>query len=93
LPPRSRLRFAIAAALSGSAALYSGPVLSLDPSADSSLQEIVVTARKRSENLQEVPLSIDVYTAQDMQNLGISQFEDYATMTPSINFVSAGPGT
>lgn len=62
-------------------------------SADSNLEEIIVTARKRAENLQDVPISIDVYTSKDLQNLAISQFEDYATLTPSISFVSAGPGT
>ena len=35
------------------------------------LQEVVVTARKVAENLQDVPISIDVFTKQDMQNLGI----------------------
>ena len=38
------------------------------------LQEVVVTARKREENLQDVPLSIDVFTQKDMQNLGDHQF-------------------
>ena len=57
------------------------------------LEEVIVTARKRSENLQDVPISIDVFTSKDLQNLAISQFEDYATMTPSISFVSAGPAT
>ena len=52
-----------------------------------------MTARKRTENLQDVPISIDVFTSKDLQNLAISQFEDYATKTPSISFVSAGPGT
>jgi iron complex outermembrane receptor protein len=57
------------------------------------LEEVVVTARKRQENLQDVPLSVDVFTKKDMQNLGISQFEDYAEKVPSISFISVGPGT
>jgi iron complex outermembrane recepter protein len=94
---RSKLALAIAAALYGSAAMHGAPALAASSTAsassDSTLEEVVVTARKRTENLQDVPMSIDVYTAKDMQNLGISQFEDYAEMTPSISFVSAGPGT
>jgi outer membrane receptor protein involved in Fe transport len=95
---RTQLAIAVAAALSGAAAMRSGPALAAasaatDASSDSSLTEIVVTARKRAENLQDVPLSIDVFTSKDLQNMAISQFEDYATMTPSISFVSAGPGT
>jgi outer membrane receptor protein involved in Fe transport len=94
LSPPTRLSFAIATALYGAAAVHVAPVLAADASAESStLEEVVVTARKRTENLQDVPMSIDVYTAKDLQNLAISQFEDYATMTPSISFISAGPGT
>src|SRR5579871_3609250 len=60
---------------------------------DTSLQEIVVTARKRAENLQDVPLSIDVFTKKDLQNLAIANFDDYAQKVPSISYISEGPGT
>ena len=36
------------------------------------LEEIVVTARKRAENLQDVPVSVDVFTKKDLQNLAIA---------------------
>src|ERR1700733_9352308 len=88
----SKLAIAIAAALSGAATFHALPAHAADASSDT-LAEVIVTARKRAENLQDVPISIDVYTSKDLQNLAISQFEDYATMTPSISFVSAGPGT
>jgi outer membrane receptor protein involved in Fe transport len=61
--------------------------------AGSVLEEVVVTARKREESLQVVPLSIDVFTKKDIQNLGIAQFDDYAQKVPSISFISVGPGT
>ena len=90
----TKLALAIAAALSGGAAMYAAPVqAAAAATSDTTLEEVVVTARKRTENLQDVPISIDVFTSKDLQNLGISQFEDYATKTPSISFVSAGPGT
>ena len=89
----SKLSVAIAAALSGTTAVQISPALAVDESSYTMLEEVIVTARKRTENLQDVPLSIDVYTAKDLKNLAVSQFEDYATMTPSISFVSAGPGT
>lgn len=66
------------------------------PAADSEvapLQEIVVTSRKRTESLQDVPASIDVLTAKDLQALGIASFDDYAQKVPSISFISVGPGT
>ncbi|HET9390644.1 MAG TPA: TonB-dependent receptor [Steroidobacteraceae bacterium] len=57
------------------------------------LQEVVVTARKREENLQDVPVSIDVFTQKDLSHLAITGFDDYAQKVPSISFISVGPGT
>src|SRR6204780_2682508 len=63
LPSPTRLSLAIAAALSGAATVHMAPALATDASADTStLEEVVVTARKRTENLQDVPMSIDVFT-------------------------------
>ncbi|MDE1923634.1 MAG: hypothetical protein KGI55_09435, partial [Gammaproteobacteria bacterium] len=78
IPPshRSKLALAIAAALAGGGALHGAPALA-GASPTDALQEIVVTARKRAENLQDVPISIDVFTSKDLKNLAIAQFEDY----------------
>jgi iron complex outermembrane recepter protein len=90
----SKIGLAVAAALAGFA-VPRAPSLAADADNTSAggLQEIIVTARKREENLQEVPLSIDVFSKKDMQNLGIAGFEDYAEKVPSISFISIGPGT
>jgi iron complex outermembrane recepter protein len=95
LVPRSSIAFAVAAALAGVTVVRPGLTHAAEAGGDSGsgLQEVVVTARKVQENLQDVPISVDVFTAQDMQNLGITQFEDYAYKVPSISFISAGPGT
>jgi iron complex outermembrane recepter protein len=86
---RSALSLAVAATLSGAATLHGAPAVA----ASDLLGEVVVTARKREENLQDVPQSVDVFTSKDLQNLSITQFEDYATRSPSISFISVGPGT
>lgn len=97
LRTRTKLSVAIAAVLSGAAAVHGEPAATAAAPASATpsdtLAEITVTARKRVENLQDVPQSIDVFTSKDLQNLAISQFEDYATKTPSISFTSLGPGT
>jgi iron complex outermembrane receptor protein len=85
----SKISLAVAAAL----AIAPPRALAVEPADVSALKEIVVTARKRQENLQDVPLSIDVFTKKDMQNLGITGFDDYAQKVPSISFISEGPGT
>jgi len=89
-PGTSRSRVGIAIA-----ALLYGGITPHDAAADTAataLEEIVVTARKRTENLQDVPQDIDVFTSRELQNLGISQVEDYLTLAPSISLISTGPG-
>ncbi len=92
--PGTRSRIAIAVASVLALAAPRGPALAgAGDSPAGLLEEVVVTARKRQENLQEVPLSVDVFTKRDMQNLGIAQFDDYAEKVPSISFISIGPGS
>jgi outer membrane receptor protein involved in Fe transport len=93
----SRIGLAVAAALAGSAA---APAALADTGAAGTataprdqLQEVVVTARKRQENLQVVPVSIDVFTRADLKNLGINSMDDYLQRVPSISYISTGPGT
>ena len=88
-PKHMALRMAIASVLSGAAAVSSMPARAADTDV---LAEITVTARKQTENLQDVPQSIDVFTRKDIEDLNISQFEDYATRSPSVSFISIGPG-
>ena len=58
----------------------------------SSLQEIIVTARKRDESLAEVPESISVFTSATLEDYNIQTFNDYATKVPNISFTyGSGP--
>src|SRR6516164_7922471 len=99
-PSRSahtKIGVAVAAALAG-AATSRGPAFADTAAAAAAagggaLQEVVVTARKVQENLQDVPISINVLTQQDLQNLGIVRFDDFAYKVPSMSFNSIGPGT
>src|SRR5438874_8729172 len=93
LPPGSRIGLAVAAALASVAAPRTPAFAATADASSGGLQEVVVTARKREENLQDVPISIDVFTQKDLQNLAITQFDDYAAKVPSISFISVGPGT
>ncbi|TDJ43066.1 MAG: TonB-dependent receptor [Gammaproteobacteria bacterium] len=49
------------------------------------LEEIVVTARKREENLQEVPISITAFTAEGMLERNIRNTYDIANITPNFS--------
>ena len=54
--------------------------------------EIVVTATKRSENLQDVPIAITALTTKTLEDLQVDSFDDYAKSIPSLSYKSAGPG-
>ena len=56
------------------------------------LEEIVVTAEKRTENLQDVPISITALGTQKLQDLGVQNFDDYVKYLPSIAYQTGGPG-
>jgi iron complex outermembrane recepter protein len=51
-----------------------------------SLDEILVTARKRAESLQEVPLAITAYSAEQIEAIGVKTLEDIAVRTPGLQF-------
>ncbi|MGO9991850.1 MAG: TonB-dependent receptor [Steroidobacteraceae bacterium] len=69
----------------------------LGPGADvqstpGALDEIIVTAEKRSENLQKVPLSIVAYTAEALAETGVEDFGSLAARIPGVTLNAAGPG-
>src|SRR6202035_1266577 len=61
--------------------------------ADIGLEEIVVTAQKKSENMQNVPISISVFDHAHLEKLHIYGLDDYVKYSPSVSYVrSQGQG-
>jgi len=58
--------------------------------ASTALEEIVVTSAKRAENPREVPISIAVLQAQDLQDAHIVELSDLARSTPGLGFTASG---
>lgn len=56
------------------------------------LEEIVVTARARTESLQDIPLAITAFTAADMENAGMQDLSDLALQTAGMQFFSRRSG-
>ena len=63
------------------------------PADNASDGEIVVTARKRSERLQDVPLSVAAVSGQTMQQQGIRKIEDLQTKVPNFKMTETGIGS
>src|SRR6478672_11660376 len=54
--------------------------------------EIIITATKREENLQNVPISVQAIGTRRLDQLNISNFEQFTKQLPSVSFQTAQPG-
>ncbi|MCX8499690.1 MAG: Plug domain-containing protein, partial [Caulobacteraceae bacterium] len=53
-------------------------------SAEGALEEVIVTARRRDEKLQDVPVVISAFNKQQLEAFAAGGFEDVAAMTPGL---------
>ncbi|HEV7658974.1 MAG TPA: TonB-dependent receptor [Allosphingosinicella sp.] len=83
--------------LCGTGAAYAQETPAPAPAAATPQQEdetnIVVTATRRAENLQDVPIAITAMGTETLENLQVDEFNDYARLVPSLSFRSLGPGS
>jgi len=82
LPSLSALALVNTAAFSGIVAGQS----------QATVEEIVVTARKKAESLQDVPLSVSALNEETLEEKGINVFEDYLLQLPGVTAGGSGPG-
>ena len=87
----NKLSVAISAAL----VLPAGAALAQDQEDEGSaaLEEVLVTARKRTESLMDIPQSIQALSEAQIKRAGLNQMEDYVRFIPSMSYVQANPGT
>ena len=85
---REKLTFYLSTFVLLNASAFSGFILS-----QAAVEEIVVTARKKAESLQDVPLSVSALRESSLEELGVNVFEDYLLQLPSVTAGGAGPGT
>ena len=107
MKPNHKLSRTIAAILSASAAhavlaADAGPTAAdataaADTAATSSaspdtLQTVIVTAQRREQNIQDVPITIQAMTGKTLQSLNVQTFADYVKYLPNVSTGSQGPG-
>ena len=61
--------------------------------AASNSDEVIVTAQKRSESIQSVPISIQALSTRKLDELNVSNFTDFAALFPSVSFQNSAPGS
>src|SRR5579863_3346793 len=96
----SKISYAVAVILGGAsygaaaaeAAAAAETAAASTDSESSTLTEIVVTAQRRSQNMQDVPIAMQAFTAESLQQLNVKTFDDYIKYLPNVTSASNGPG-
>ena len=92
-PARSKLQCAIAAILGGSSAGHVMTARAADANAGfDQIQEITVTATRRSENIQNVPIAIQALTSETLTQLNVATLDEFVRYLPNVTAPSSGPG-
>lgn len=90
---RTRISIATACAIGVTINMVGISTASAQQSGDKSamlLEEILVTARKREESIQDVPISISAFSADDIEALGSRNLSDLSDFTPGFTFETFG---
>ena len=60
--------------------------------AQAQIEEILVTATKREASMQDVPVAVSALGEESLDQLGVSNFEDYLLQLPNVTAGGSGPG-
>jgi iron complex outermembrane receptor protein len=91
LKANQRLSYAVIAVLSAHAgAAYAQTAAT--PAVSGEIAEITVTAQRRTENIQNVPITIQALTGEALAQLNVTTFEDYVKFLPNVTAQGLGPG-
>ncbi|MFM7378095.1 MAG: TonB-dependent receptor plug domain-containing protein, partial [Erythrobacter sp.] len=86
------LRAITASLLAGTAMTAAAPLMAQDTVEEESDNVIIVTAQKRSQNLQDVPIAITALGTEALSDLQINEVRDIAKFLPSVTVQTSGPG-
>jgi iron complex outermembrane recepter protein len=87
-----KLSYAIASILSGMPAVLAHAASATDTGPSDTIEEITVTAQRRSESIQDVPITIQALTGDQLAQLNVTTFDDVLKYLPNVTFSSNGPG-
>src|ERR1700689_780592 len=87
-----RVAAAVAAILGVQAATAQELPSSSNGGATDALGEITVTAQRRTENIQDVPITIQALTAETLTQLNVQTFDDVIKFLPNVTSNNNGPG-
>jgi iron complex outermembrane receptor protein len=86
-----RFHFVRGGCAAASAAVAVAAALASGVAGAQGIEEVIVTAQKRSENVQDVPIAITAYTAETVQSKGLSDLTRLSALTPNVNLDGGSP--
>lgn len=93
LNPNQKLSSAIVAILGvHSTGVYAQQASAASAANSDSIQEIVVTAQRRTESIQDVPITVQALTGDTLKQLNVSTLDDFIKALPNVTQSSTGPG-
>lgn len=85
----TKLHCAVLTAMAASGSIYAEEVKKKERA---SIEVIQVTATKRIESIQDVPVTVSALTGDSLEKLGVSNFDQYVEFLPNVVFQGTGPG-
>src|SRR2546421_590073 len=94
MKPNPKISAAVAAILSApaSAVVFAAAETATATGTGTELQEVVVTAERRAESIQDVPITIQALTSETLTQLNVRTFDDFVKYLPNVTAGSIGPG-
>jgi iron complex outermembrane receptor protein len=94
MKPNSKISAAVAAILSAPATAIVLAAADTATATDTGteLQEVIVTANRREENMQNVPITIQALTGDALAKLNVTTLDDYVKLLPNVTSQGVGPG-
>ena len=83
----------LALAVSTACGLAATTAIVVPMEAQAQVEEVLVTATRRSESVQDIPMSVSVLGETQLEDLNITDMEDYIMMLPNVSYVTLGPGS
>jgi iron complex outermembrane recepter protein len=94
MKPNPKISAAVVAILSApaTAVVFAAAETTTATGTGGELQEVVVTAERRAESIQDVPITIQALTSETLTQLNVKTFDDFVKYLPNVTAGSIGPG-
>ena len=93
MKPNHKVYCAVAAILSAHSAIsFAAAPADADTDQSLGISEVVVTAQRRTENIQDVPITVQALTGETLAQLNVTTFDDYVKYLPNVTSQGGGPG-